>query len=1114
MLRTVHYTNTIKNSTVLGWLLLLFVMTSGSTKSVAQTGYIYVHSKTLNEAGSPAITYSVTGGSTAVPNFTLNDDPTQTIIDDMGASQNGRLWGVSYANELYYRDPLNPGWIKTGITNVSRVDGGPTNTCFYINAAGTVFSYNGSGSATQISATGQFTSSSADIGSGWTATPYVVNNGAEVYKYSGSGTAWTTYTTISGASLYRVDVNPSNGNIYVGGGNGSVRTIRQITPALVVSSLGSPVADFAAYRDLAVNQNGEIYASAYNNVNPAGWYVHKFSSGTTWVRELSSFDGGGLTGGVGNSLWLTMNSGGWSNGNGWTPAAGPYPFYNIFSRGFDGSVATYIDDERVRPSTVAAGNSQLIPVAAGTYTIKETVPAGWDLQKINVYDPTANSGFNLSAGTASITVAANEVVHVVFQTGQIEAFNMTTDCANAYLETFKSGPVGSYGQPVKGQTTYHYLTGNAPGEDGYYKIVNRANPDFNTWSSSSGIKDHTPGDGDLGYMYAVNAGYDRGEFFRRRFTGVIPGATYNFSAWLVDLTPSNTVNVSFQVLDHNTKAVLGSYNTGALPNNGTPDSWRKFGFSFTATATDIDLVIGNIGFGGNGNDLAIDDISFSLTPPTPTIVIKHGSCDNSLGSINITAPLGAAYEYSVDGTTWQLSPLFDNLAIGAYTVHVRFTGSVNCTNSTTSARINPSVCGNIFHDKNGLIDGQVNGLPISTAGAAALYVSLYNGTTLVSTIPVNADGSYSFPDVTPNNTYTVVLGTNPTANISSPFTGTGNNGWVSVGEDCCDNTGGDGSTNGALTVNVGTSSLNNANLGIEQLPESDPKTAAIAQPSVNQLITLNGGSNPPVLSGRDPEDLLAGGVLTNKSVRITTVPANSELYYNNVLITNGTTIPNFDPSKLQVRITSATLGGTSTQFEYAYVDAAGVADPTPAIYKISWSSPLPVTLINFEVAKSESLVHISWSTASEENSSYFDIERSTDARTWSSIGQVPAKEQSNSISQYDFTDQTPVAGVNYYRLKMVDLDQSFAYSKIRSVSLEGTNISMYPNPVTTQLNIDNSGSDPIQKVVLYNMTGTAVYSNDGQIKYAIDVTSLNTGIYVLTITLKSGSKFSKTIMKN
>ncbi|MCE7044631.1 T9SS type A sorting domain-containing protein [Dyadobacter sp. CY312] len=1108
MKTTTHNIKFKKSKILLSLLLISLAMSMGSL-AIAQ-GYIYVHSKTLNEAGSPPITYTVSGGSTAIPSFTLNDDPTQTILNDIGASQNGRLWAVSDANELYYRDALSPNWIKTSITGVRRVDGGPNGTCFYINTSGTGFSYTGSGSATQISATGQFSSSSADIGSGWTATPYIVNNGSIVYKYSGSGTSWNTYSTISGNSLYRIDVNPSNGNVYVGASNGTTRTIREITPALAVSNLGNPGGSTEYYRDLAVNENGEIYATAYTDSAPFGWYVHKFSSGTAWVRELGSFDGSNLTGGVGNSLWLTMNSGGWNNDN------GPYPFYNIFSRGFDGTVATYIDDERVRTAP-AAGNSQLIPVAPGTYTITETVPGGWSLQKITVYDPSANSSVNVGTRSAIVTVAAGEVVHVVFQTGEINPFNMTTDCANAYLETFGTGAVGSYGSPVDGQTTYHYLTGNAPGEDGHYKIVNRANPDFNTWDGAAGIVDHTPSDGALGYMYAVNAGYDKGEFFRRHFTGVISGANYSFSAWIVNLTASASVNpnVTFTILDHATQAILGVYNTGDLASNTEPGTWQKYGFDFIGgSSSDIDLVISNNGIGGNGNDLAIDDISFSLAPPTPTIVVENGSCTSGQGSITVTSPLSADYEYSVDGTTWQATTSFANLATGAYTVYVRFANTTNCTNGVTSATINPSICGNVFHDANGLNDSQVNGTPINMAGTTPLYVSLYDGATLVSTIPVAADGAYEFVNTTIGTTYTVVLGTNSVANATSPFAGTGTGGWETVGEDCCDNTGGDGTTNGSLTITVGASNTN-ANFGIELQPQSDEHTTTIPQPATNDVLTLNGvGTNPPLLSGSDPEDGTysgATGTVTNPTgVIITSLPANGVLNYNGTPVTVGQTIAN--PALLTIVLTGT--GYTSVSFNYAYVDAANVDDPSPATYTVSWTGALPVTLINFEVTKSESQVRISWATSSETNSSYFDVERSTDARTWNVIGKVSAKENKDALTEYNFTDATPAQTTNYYRLKMVDQDQSFAYSKIRSVSFEGVNLRMYPNPATSELHIDNVDFNQIQKIVLYATTGNAVYENTGVIKPSINVSRFNSGTYILTITLKNGEKISRTVVKN
>lgn len=1126
---------TLPRRGVLRIALALLMIGSTAESILAQTGYIYLHSKALNETGSPDINITVSGGSTPVPAFTLNDDPTQnSVSQDIGASENGRLWAATNSGVLYYRDANSTTWVQTGITGVARVDGGPGGTCYFIDSAGTVYSYDGVSPEVQISLTAQFSNSGGwnDIGSGWTGTPtssfvngpavYIVRDNSAIYKWSGSGTAWNIYANISGTAQYRIDVNPTNGNVYVGGNAGSVRTIREITPAAapVVNSLGSPVSDYAAYKDIAVTQNGEVYTVATDVVNsPTGAYVHKFLSGTTWSKETGSFDAFKITGGPSNLLWSTMASGGWGVTGSWAPSSGPYPFYNIFTRAFDGTNPIYIDDERVRTTI---GNSQLIPVVPGTYTISESAIAGWDLQKILIYDPTANSTSNQATGTATVDVAAGEVVHVVYQNGELNPFNMTSDCANAYLETFGVGTAvgtattsGSFGLPVAGQTSYHYLTGNAPGEDGYYKIVNRANPDFNTWSGAAGIVDHTPGDGDLGYMYAVNAGFDKGEFFRRRFTGVIAGANYSFSAWIVNLTAAAQVNpnVSFTVFDHNTQTVLGTYSTGELTNDAVPGTWQKFGFDFTGTSSDIDLVISNNGLGGNGNDLAIDDISFSLSPPTPTVVLQNSDCAGGLGSITITAPIGA-YEYSIDGTNWQASPVFANVAPGTYTASVRFTGTANCTNSSTQAIVLAAICGNVFHDANGLTDNSVNGTGIGQVSATQLYVSLYNGSTLVSTVPVDADGTYSFADVTPNTTYTAVLGTNPAGNTTSVFQGGGSNGWIATGEDCCDNTGGDGAPDGGIAIVVGNSNVNNANFGIQQLPDSDPKSTQIFQPYAGQLITMNGGSNPPVLSGSDPEDMPAGGVLTGKTVTITTVPTNSELYYDNVLVTSGLTIPGFDPSKLQVKFTAATLGDTTTQFEYAYVDLSGAVDPTPAVYELKWEDPMPVTLVSFEIARSESAVLISWATTSETNSSHFDIERSLDARHWEAVGKVAAAESSNKRTTYEFTDRQASYGTVYYRLKMVDLDETFAYSQIRSMSIGHVKLNLYPNPVGRTLRIDDVNAANIRKVVVYSNSGVIVYSKAGANPSEIDLSGLRAGSYVVTLIYNDGSQASRTINKN
>jgi len=514
----------------------------------------------------------------------------------------------------------------------------------------------------------------------------------------------------------------------------------------------------------------------------------------------------------------------------------------------------------------------------------------------------------------------------------------------------------------------------------------------------------------------------------------------------------------------------------------------------------------------------ISFIRITTFPANATGIVINGISYTSLATINVAFPNGLPTNASGAPTvTVGVNPVEGAVTVVLSIAAVDNAGVQDPTPGTITIPFSDalvSVGGTVWNDANGLTDAQVNGTGINTAGASPLYVSLYSGLTLISTLPVSADGSYRFNNLTPNSTYSIILGTNPVSNAVSAFNASGINGWVSVGEDCCDNSGGDGNNNGTLNITIGTGSLNNASFGIEHLPETDPKSTVIAQPTLNLMLILNGGANPPILSGSDPEDLPTGGVLSAKSVKITTAPANSELYYDNILVIAGTTITNFDASKFAIKFTSSSLGSTSTQFQYAYVDAAGMADPTPATYILTWDHPLPVTLISFDVKVVENQAQLTWMTSAEMNSAYFGVERSPDARSWNEIGQEFAAVTATAMSLYHFTDPVPATGTNYYRLKMADQDGTFAYSKILSVSLKKISITMYPNPVTTQLNLENIGFEMVDRVSVFNKSGAEVYINVGVIKHSINMTNMATGTYIVLITLKDGSRISKTIFKN
>lgn len=115
---------------------------------------------------------------------------------------------------------------------------------------------------------------------------------------------------------------------------------------------------------------------------------------------------------------------------------------------------------------------------------------------------------------------------------------------------------------------------------------------------------------------------------------------------------------------------------------------------------------------------------------------------------------------------------------------------------------------------------------------------------------------------------------------------------------------------------------------------------------------------------------------------------------------------------------------------------------------------LPVTLIGFRVNRVENLTMLYWQTSEERNSNFFEVQQSEDAKKWNALGIVKAATDSRVQADYSFQDAAPRKGLQYYRLKMVDTDGSFAYSAIRSLNMGSTElISAYPNPVVDKLRI-------------------------------------------------------------
>src|SRR5690606_3510539 len=124
---------------------------------------------------------------------------------------------------------------------------------------------------------------------------------------------------------------------------------------------------------------------------------------------------------------------------------------------------------------------------------------------------------------------------------------------------------------------------------------------------------------------------------------------------------------------------------------------------------------------------------------------------------------------------------------------------------------------------------------------------------------------------------------------------------------------------------------------------------------------------------------------------------------------------------------SINLSGSGTILELRARFSTNALQEEMAIdnFRLFSAGIVPVTLVSFAGLSASNQNKLSWVTASEQNSSYFQIERSTDARGFEPIGKITAAGNSTTTQHYNFTDNNISGGKFYYRLKQVDVDGSF-----------------------------------------------------------------------------------------
>ncbi|SDH13699.1 Por secretion system C-terminal sorting domain-containing protein [Dyadobacter soli] len=175
---------------------------------------------------------------------------------------------------------------------------------------------------------------------------------------------------------------------------------------------------------------------------------------------------------------------------------------------------------------------------------------------------------------------------------------------------------------------------------------------------------------------------------------------------------------------------------------------------------------------------------------------------------------------------------------------------------------------------------------------------------------------------------------------------------------------------------------------------------------------------------------------------------------------------------------------------------------------VNGGSALPVTLVTFEAQKAEKEVQLSWKTSAETNSDFFEIQRSRNAKDWKSIGRVHSAGNSKVEAAYGYQDAAPIAGDNYYRLKMVDRDGTFAFSQIRMVSWSGNALAIFPNPAADRLEMAVKDWSQVAKIKVWNAGGGLVKETrqaaGGGEKY-LPLIGFKPGNYILQVEYRDGS---------
>ncbi len=203
------------------------------------------------------------------------------------------------------------------------------------------------------------------------------------------------------------------------------------------------------------------------------------------------------------------------------------------------------------------------------------------------------------------------------------------------------------------------------------------------------------------------------------------------------------------------------------------------------------------------------------------------------------------------------------------------------------------------------------------------------------------------------------------------------------------------------------------------------------------------------------------------------------------------------------------LISSAGKYECKVIDPATNCPLDTTSYAIVYNcSIVPLRLLSFNATRHDKTNLLHWHTSQETNVHHFGIQRSYDGKTYFPIGTaIPG------LGQYYFTDEFPLEGYNYYRLKIVDKDGSYTYSPVRTVNRKpGFTVNLFPNPVSNELQVKVGSEKQTQlQVQVAGIEGAILLSakwnvNKGTSLKTLDISWLKSGVYFLEMLTSTGEQ--------